>query len=312
MKLINMRLGLLLAIAAVCIQACKKVEVTKPLGDRGQTIVKFMTDPGGSGLNYNLSNFQVTNTPQVVGVIDVRRDVPNEAELNKTMTVIVKEDPAAISAYNIANGTALFPLPANAYTVDAANPRNGSDYAVTFGPGEFSKQLKINITNAQNLDLSKQYALGLTLSVAVTGAEGRVSFDNRTAVVELGPLNKWDGIYKLSGTTLRGGDPVKTGAFTPVEMKLITTSSNSVIYGDLQVWADNTGVGIGEPQLTIDANNKVTVSSSGGAMNIPDTPGSPPQNYYDPATKTFHLDFTWGAGPAQRRATVTLEYLRPR
>ena len=33
---------------------------------------------------------------------------------------------------------------------------------------------------------------------------------------------------------------------------------------------------------------------------------------YDPAAKTFHLDFTWGAGPGSRRATVILKYLRPR
>lgn len=309
MKLNDLRLGLLLALSAVFFQACKKVEVTKPLGDRGQTIVKFMTSPGSGGLNYNLANFQVTNTAQTVGVIDIRRDVPNEAELNKTMTVVVKEDPAVISAYNNANGTALFALPSNAYTVDASNPRSNGEYAVTFAPGEFSKQLKINLTNAQGMDLSKQYALGLTLSVAVAGADGRVSFENRSTVVELGPLNKWDGVYAMSGYVLRAGDPVLTGTFGPVEYKLLTIGSNSVAFNDLQVWGDGvSGVGIGIPELTIDpVTNLVTVSSSGGARNV-----TAAANYYDPATKTFHLDYTWGAGVAARRATVTLTYLRPR
>ena len=308
MRYITLRSAYILPLFAMCIfSACKKVEVTKPLGDRGQTIVKFMTSPNDNGQNYNLANFQILPTPQVVNLIDVRRDIPNETELNQTMSVTIKEDPAAISAYNIANGTALFQLPSNASTVDASNPRVNGEYTVTFAPGDFSKQLKINITNSQSMDLTKQYALGLTIVTAVTGAGGRVSFDSRTAVVELGPLNKWDGVYTLAGSTLRAGDPAKTGSFTPVEMKLITTSSNSVVYGDLQVWADGTGVGIGEPSLTIDAANKVIVSSPGGASNV-----SANANYYDPATKTFYLDFTWGAGVASRRATVTLKYLRPR
>ena len=134
--------------------------------------------------------------------------------------------------------------------------------------------------------------------------------DNRTTVVEIGLKNKWDGIYKLSGSTLRAGDPAKTGTFAPIEMALVTTSPNSVIYNDLQIWADGTGVGIGQPVLTITETgtlHPVVVSSSGGAMNV-----TAAANNYNPATKTFNLDFTWGAGVGSRRATVTLEYLRPR
>jgi hypothetical protein len=243
-------------------------------------------------------------------VVDIRRDAPNETELNKSLTVTVKEDPSLISAFNIANSSDLVALPSANYTVDPANPRSGSDYTITFQPGEFAKWLRITIPNAAALDLSKRYALGFTMVVAVTGADGRVSFENRSTVVEIGLKNKWDGVYKLSGYTLRDGDAVKTGNFAPIEMQLITTSPNSVSYGALQIWADGTGVGIGNPQLSINESttpNPVTVTSSGGAVNIPG-----PSNIYNPATKTFSLDFTWGAGIASRRATVTLEYLRPR
>ena len=119
--------------------------------------------------------------------------------------------------------------------------------------------------------------------------------------------NKWDGVYEMSGSTLRAGDAARTGTFTPIEMPLATSAANEVTFGKLQVWADNSGVGIGNPVLTINADNSVDVSSDGGAYNVP---GSP--NYYDPATKTFYLDFTWGAGPTRRRATDVLVYLRPR
>ena len=310
MKRISKKFLSLVGIASLVFSSCDKVELAKDLGDRGQTIVKLLTSPNDNGSNYNLATINLVTTPQSLGVIDVRRDVPNEGELNKTLTVMVKDDPAAIAAFNVLNGTALVPLPAANYTVDAANPLSGGQYSITFQPGEFSKMLKINIPNSASWDLSKRYAIGLTLMVPTTGADGRVSLQNRTAVVEIGLKNKWDGIYELAGYTLRDGDPDKTGNFSPVEMSLITISPNAVEYGDLQVWADNTGVGIGTPVLTINEStvpNPVTVTSSGGAVNI-----SASANYYDPATKTFHLDFTWGGGITVRRATVTLKYLRAR
>jgi len=310
MKFINLRLIPFFVLTGLLFSSCEKVEVAKPLGDRGQTVVKFITSPNDNGTNYNLVTINLSTTPQSLGVVDIRRDAPNETELNKTLTVTVKEDPNIISAFNIANSSNLVALPSSSYTVDPANPRTGSDYTITFQPGEFAKWLKINIPNSAALDLTKRYGIGLEMIVAITGADGRVSFENRSTVVEIGLKNKWDGIYKLSGYTLRDGDPVKTGNFAPIEMKLITTSPNSVSYGDLQIWADGTGVGIGIPQLSISESttpNPVTVTSSGGATNI-----AGPSNKYNPATKTFSLDFTWGAGITSRRATVTLEYLRPR
>ena len=310
MKFMNLRIITFFALTSLLFSSCDKIELAKPLGDRGQTVVKFITAPNDNGTNYNLVTINLSTTPQSLGVVDIRRDVPNETELNKTLTVTVKEDPALISAFNNANGSDLVALPSSNYTVDPANPRTGSDYTITFQPGEFAKSLKITIPNAAALDLSKRYAIGLTIVVAITGADGRVSFENRSTVVEIGLKNKWDGIYKLSGYTLRAGDAAKTGDFAPIEMALITTSPNSVSYGDLQIWADGTGVGIGIPQLSISeatTPNPVTVTSSGGATNIPG-----PSNIYTPATKTFSLDFTWGAGVGSRRATVTLEYLRPR
>lgn len=137
--------------------------------------------------------------------------------------------------------------------------------------------------------------------VEVIKPDEKISLET-SALIESISLNK-DGLYKLSGRTLRAGDPTKTGIFSPIDMTLKTTGNNLLAYSDLQVWADNTGVGIGLPQLTIDpVTNFITINSVGGAMNTSVT-----ANYYNPATKTFFLDFSWGDGPAARRAVVTLQ-----
>ncbi|MBA3674140.1 MAG: hypothetical protein H0W75_04150 [Chitinophagaceae bacterium] len=139
--------------------------------------------------------------------------------------------------------------------------------------------------------------------VEVIKPEEKVSLET-SAILESISLNR-DGLYKLYGRTLRAGDPAKTGEFSPIEMTLTATGNNSVAYTDLQVWADNTGIGIGLPQLNLDpTTNLVTISSAGGAINT-----SAAANYYNPVTKTFFLDFNWGDGADARRAIVTLQYL---
>jgi hypothetical protein len=127
-------------------------------------------------------------------------------------------------------------------------------------------------------------------------------------LLSLSLRNQWDGIYSLHGESFRAGDPVKTGPFTPTQMALITENISSVVFERLQVWADDTEVGIGNPVLSInESTNELTVSSSGGAIN---TPGYPSR--YDPASGTFYISFTWGSGPTERMATDTLVFLGER
>ncbi len=52
-------------------------------------------------------------------------------------------------------------------------------------------------------------------------------------------------------------------------MDLVTVGGNKVQFGELQVWADNTGVGIGNPILTVNGDMVRWMSSDGGAYNAP-------------------------------------------
>jgi Domain of unknown function (DUF1735)/Domain of unknown function (DUF4361) len=231
----------------------------------------------------------VTSVTLPIAVNVASPSIPNTAT-----TVTLALDTAGLSAYNLANGTNYLPLPASVYTITSMN--------VTIPAG---KRLDTSTTvtiNLAALDLSNAYVLPITIASASLPIEQWNHLFYYIAV-----KNQWDGNYSYQGYTLRSGDPVKTGNFTGQTMTLLTSGSNSVTFATLALWADATGIGIGNPTLTIDASNNVTISSSGGAYNNPAY-----TSYYDPNAKTFYISFSWGAGPSARLSTDTLTYTGPR
>jgi hypothetical protein len=176
--------------------SCKKVNSPEPLGDAGQTIVKLyqgLADTaGGYSAGYKLINIDLTNTPQVLEMVDVRRDAANSNDLNKTMNIVVKNDPGAVTTYN----SSLVPLPAGSFTVDASTPLVGNDYNVVLEPGNIAKIIKLTVLNAQNLDLNNSYGMGFTISTVDNS--GKIAGLEKTIVVEIGLKNRWDGCYVVS------------------------------------------------------------------------------------------------------------------
>src|SRR4030095_810333 len=215
--------------------------------------------------------------------------------------------------------TGLVPFPTASYTPDPSNPRTGGEYKGTFQPGEIAKQLKIVSPTATALDLTTQYALGLTILVAVSDGQGRVSFENRTAVVEVGLKNKWDGIYSIvSGTVTRytgpgvpANDALSGSVATNPDPILSTVGPFTVEITNL-LWANGQGMaGIDNLRATVDpATNLVTMFALGNAT-LANWAGH--INKYDPATKTFYLAFKWtSTAPAYREYEVVIKYKGPR
>lgn len=287
--------------------SCKKVNVPDEMGDAGQTIVKLMTDDG----EFRMRAIDLVNTPQVVKVLDVRRDVPNGAELNKTMTVSITEDPAIVTRYNTVHGTTYEALPADKYTIDPANPRTGNQWTLTMTPGEFAKGVFITVPNSLLIDLTKTYAFGFKLSAV--DQNGRIAFEADTAVVEIGVKNDWDGIYTVNGEAWRN-DPASPlqGPWGPVERILATAGPTTVQWEGSVPWANGSGSALPggyEPTITVDpVTNKVTLGSPGNVITADPTY----DNRYDPATKTFYFRFYWGAGPGSRLQTIAAKYKGPR
>jgi hypothetical protein len=308
----------LLAAGVVLLNSCDKVEKVETVGDAGPTIVKIR------GVDKTLINVNLVSTPQVLNMVDIRRDAANTAELNKTMTVVIKDEPGAVSTYNTTHGTNFVPIPAALYTIDPSNPKVGSDYTVTLQPGEFAKNLKFNLPSALALDLNKQYAFGF--SIKSVDAGGQISATDKTIVVEIGAKNQWDGVYRLKSKFFLHPTYGVFPGFESDKFELHTAGSSTMN----KYWAeyaeysqpfviDATGAlnrfgGLSLQFIINPTTNAITITNNGPdnttALEAVTTGYN---NRYDPATKTFYIAFGYrNAAGALRFWGDTLTYLRPR
>lgn len=226
--------------------------------------------------------------------INVSYSGPTNAPTDITITLALDQD--ALDTYNSEDLTDYIIPPADSYRLPAT---------VVIKKGTQLTQVRATVINTADFDLSKGYCLPVRITAV---SSGTVSTNLSTSIYSFGVRNKFDGHYSLKGYSLRSGDGAKTGNFTVTKgMDLVTVGSNAITFGDYQPWADLTAVGIGYPILSVNADNTVTASSSGGAYNLPGY-----DNRFEPSTKTFYVGFTWGAGPSSRVAIDTLSYIQDR
>ena len=93
-------------------------------------------------------------------------------------------------------------------------------------------------------------------------------------------------------------------------LEFITIGANTVVIESI-TWHGGGGVGgVGGLSATIDpATNLVTMASTENATL---TNWAGKENKYDPATKTFTLNFRWNPTSTTREYSVVLKYEGPR
>lgn len=220
MKLNSIKVLSLVVAAALSLTSCVKNEQGE-FNSSGSTLVKL---PQGSEEKVALALDFKPGFQDLV-LLDVRRDAPTSADLQKAVVVTIKNDPSIVAAYNSAHGANYIALPSAAYTVDPGNPFNGTEWTVTFNPGEHAKPILIKL-DASKLDLSQKYALGFTITNATAGA--KISNGLQSAMIEVGVKNKYDGQYRVTGTMVDAANATLTGYF-PQDVDLITTGEASVV-----------------------------------------------------------------------------------
>lgn len=292
----NMRLYRTIALvltASMFFTACEKVDVPKSVTDEGKTIVKTPD----AELAINVIARDVLPASETFALIHVRRDANSEGSLNKTLTLKMQKSATLISDYNTDNGTAYEELPAAAFTLseDLSN--------LTFAPGEFAKEIKITIDKSQ-MDLSKQYALGFTITEVGEGAI--ISNDLRNALYSIGLKNQYDGKYRLDGAFYHPTQSPGYDAFT-VDVELHTSGPNSVkiyvpdfggYYGPGLFAGTLNAFGAQEPEYTVNTTtNAVTAQNSyvGAVTFYTMAPGF--NSRWEPASKVMYVKYGYNYDP---------------
>lgn len=228
MKLIKYarRFAALTSITGLLV-ACEKVDQPEPLGDAGVAILKLMSGGSSDEPGTPLTGVNFVTTAQTAVMLDVRRDLPNNAELNQTQTVTVKVDTAMLRIYNdglIAAGLTPYEIMPSSWYTSNPNFTWGGSFDVTFAPGEFSKLVKITVPNATLFDPSSTYAFPFTITSASPANQISVS---KSVISLIGAKNDYDGKYEVTGTFVDVSNAAFTSAL-PVEIHLITTGASSV------------------------------------------------------------------------------------
>lgn len=318
----------LLSLSVLILNACKKIAVTDPIGDAGSTYVHLLGGGDAPAVGSSLLGVDFVNRPQKVDVADIRRDAANNADLNKVCKVVIKDDTAAVTQYNIANGTSYVNLPRSWYTANFPASSMGGTYTLTFAAGEFAKQITITIPNATLLDPSTTYAVAFTL---VSNDCGFKNSAGKTLVFALGAKNKYDGVYSVrifqSGWAAYGISDGLTNDY-PDNNSLITISA-----GGNKIYNDYTGTyllagfafpisatqfGATTPVFTFDpATDKlIAVTNStpdDGRNRTLFLDPAVTTSRYDPATKKIYASFYMTqTGRPNQLFRDTLTFVKPR
>ncbi|PWT95408.1 MAG: hypothetical protein C5B52_17835 [Bacteroidetes bacterium] len=285
MRYLNKLIPVLGLVALVA--SCQKDDVNKGTPNNESTILKL---PQGDQELFGIF-FDPVPADVNVNVLEVRRDVKSEADLNKTAVVKIQQDEQLLADYNDANGTDLETF--TAYTLDPSTPFDGTNWTVTFNPGEFVKYIKISF-NTSLLDFTTGHAIGFKVSDA---GGMTLSSTKSQALIQLGVKNQYDGLYHSNGVFHH---PVNGDRVIDEDKYLATVGPSSVKcnLGDLG------GNGY-QMILTVNADNTVTIDPAGATPNIDQHWGP---NYYDPATKSFHLFYSYNtAAPRKVEETITMK-----
>lgn len=307
-KYINVLMGI--GIILIAITGCTKTEVVYE-GSR-PTIVSLPQ----SVVPITVIARDITPAIEEFDLLIVGRNATRPEDLKASLTAKVAKSAQLVTNYNTANGTSFIELPSAAYTL--SDDLNN----IVFASGEFVKTIKMKLDKSQ-LDLSKLYAIGFTLTETGTGAKVGVQ---KTALFSIGVKNQYDGKYQLKGAFYHPASSPGYSTYT-VNVEMHTTGPNSVkIFWNGGYFHPKYNLGnidafaLQEPNYTIDpTTKKVTVQNSAvGAVTFYTTPTSYDSRYVS-ASKTIFARFgyNYAAGgvfdpAANREWTDELIYVGPR
>ncbi|MCX2493487.1 DUF1735 domain-containing protein [Pedobacter sp. PF22-3] len=246
------------------------------------------------------ASVEVAYTVQLTGPDPAPQDVVVNIGVKSAAIAELNADKSVISSY-----VPYVELPASLYTITTPT--------VTIPSGQRTAIVKVAYKTG-NFDFSKKYALPISIT---SSNYGGVSKNFGTVLLNVSAKNAYDGIYAMqtgsfvqrysNPTTPTTGDALNGNTSTNPNVTLTTVGATTLEITNLR-WAGGSSnvAGIDNLRLTVDpATNLVTMSSLGNPT-LANVPGS--VNKYDPATRTFTLNFDWNQTAAKRVYGLNIKY----
>ncbi|WP_443937143.1 BT_3044 domain-containing protein [Pedobacter sp. MW01-1-1] len=273
------KIGCLLLIGSTCLTSCLKDDMVtdQVYGMEGVDAFKIveLRDPSNS------LSLLIENKTTTVDFVEVMLSAKDPAEEDLVVSLSTDGSADAIADYNAANNAHVVVFPSSKFQLP-----NGLN--VFIPKGSRSGFLKLTL-NQQDLDPSAPYGLAFKI-VGVNKAGYQISGNYNNAFTKINAKNNYEGMYKATGTFFHP----TAGARAINRDKAVTTvsvSTSRVEIGDLggsnyymyvQVNADNTVTILPDPTA---ATQDVFATGA---------------NTYDPATKTFNLNYAYNSAAPRR------------
>lgn len=288
-------------LAAATLSSCLKDDSLVLDPAKGHNVIEFVntTDISVHGSVIPLYSHSYDLGPEVTLPVSVSYSGPEAVAPTDITVNIAVGDTTPVGIYNRDQHERYELMPASNYTLTVSSVvipkgQRTATFDVKFKPSTF--------------DLSKALVLPLKITSASSGV---VSGNFGTILLNAVAKNKYDGIYTATGSAVRGGDPVLTGAFPKQDWGLVTIGPNSVQMDRVAQWGGGGGIGgIGGFKIAIDpVTNDITVTD-GVNPAVRNNPAG--INKYFPATKTIQISVYWGTGPTNRAWEATFVYKKSR
>jgi hypothetical protein len=238
-------------------------------------------------------SLDISNTPTIYYAVV---NVASPDKPTSVVTATLALDTAFLNQYNaqqFAADSTYEPfdlMPDSTYSI--------TSWDVTIQPGQREDSLPIQIFTSK-MDASHVYVLPLTI------VKSSLPISNwNHLLINIGPKNQYDGVYKSSGTFHHPayGD-LSWGFGDGIKQELVTTGPSSV-----SMYPTNTSIGGFGAELDIKVNSDNSLVEVFNGTTTP-TPNS---DHYDPATKTFYVSGSYAGGGGNRVYKATLVYTGPR
>ncbi|TCC90084.1 DUF1735 domain-containing protein [Pedobacter frigiditerrae] len=298
-KYIYKSIGLLLAI--VTLSSCLKDDSLVLDPDKGTNVIEFqnlseIVVHGSTIPLYSLS-FEIANTPTIVPLTVSYSGPADGAPEDITINMGLGTQ-TMINNYNTEQGkTGAVGASNEPYVILPSNMFSLTSNSVVIRKGQKTATMNLSL-NTSLFVIGVPYVVPLQ----ITGtSSGTISGNFSKILVNVVPKNKYDGVYQsIAGTIQRYsapttptvGDALNGSLAGNKDVSLVTLGANVNRITGLQ-WASNGGAvgGVDPILLTVDPATNLVTLSSGTAPSLKAIVGK--DNKYDPATKTFTLNFDW-------------------